>query len=141
SVDIKIFGRGGHGAWPHQTVDPVVIAAQMILAFQTIVSRKIDPLRNAVITVGSIHGGSKHNVIPDEVSLQLTVRSYEDGVRKKLLDEIRHIAKTTAESHHAPREPEIRMEENYFPAGYHDPALTERLQGVFARLLGPDNSR
>ena len=141
SIDIKIFGRGGHGAWPHQTVDPVVIAAQMILAFQTIVSRKIDPLRNAVITVGSIHGGSKHNIIPDEVSLQLTVRSYEDEVRQRLLDEIRHIAKTTAESHRAPREPEIRMEENYFPAVYHDPALTNRLLGVFARLLGPEHAR
>jgi hippurate hydrolase len=141
SLDIKIFGRGGHGAWPHETIDPIVIAAEMILAFQTIVSRKIDPLSNAVVTVGSIHGGAKHNVIPDEVSLQLTVRSYEDGVRDKLLSEIRHIALKTAESHHAPRLPEIRMEENYFPAVYHDPALTERLRKVFERQLGAANVR
>jgi hippurate hydrolase len=138
SVDIRIFGRGGHGAWPHQTIDPVVIAAEMILAFQTIVSRKVNPLQNAVVTVGSIHGGSKHNIIPDEVALQLTVRSYDDAVRDLLLSEIRHIAAKTAESHRAPRAPEVRMEPNWFPAVYHDPALTERLRGVFARLLGPE---
>ena len=141
SVDIRIFGRGGHGAWPHQTIDPIVIAAEMILAFQTIVSRKTNPLSNAVVTVGSIHGGSKHNIIPDEVTLQLTVRSYDDAVRETLLSEIRHIAQKTAESHHAPRAPEIRMEENWFPAVYHDPALTERLRAVFARQLGAANVR
>jgi hippurate hydrolase len=139
SIDIKIFGRGGHGAWPHQTIDPIVIAAEMVLAFQTIVSRKVNPLSNAVITVGSIHGGSKHNIVPDEVTLQLTVRSYEDPVRELLLSEIRHIALKTAESHRSPKAPEIRMEENYFPAVWHDPALTERLRGVFGRQLGAEN--
>ena len=117
------------------------VAAEMILAFQTIVSRKTNPLSNAVITVGSIHGGAKHNVIPDEVALQLTVRSYDDAVRETLLAEIRHIAQKTAESHHAPRAPEIRMEPNYFPAVYHDPALTERLRKVFERQLGAANVR
>jgi len=141
SIDIRIFGRGGHGAWPHETVDPVVIAAEMVLAFQTIVSRKMDPLTNAVITVGSIHGGSKHNIIPNEVALQLTVRSYDDKVRDKLLSEIRHIAQKIAETNHAPKAPEIKMEENYFPAGYHDPALTERLRAVFSRLLGADKTK
>jgi len=139
SVDIKIFGRGGHGAWPHQTIDPVVIAAQMVLAFQTIVARKTNPLSPAVVTVGSIHGGSKHNIVPDEVTLQLTVRSYDDQVRENLLTEIRHIAEKTAEAHHAPKAPEIRMEPNYFPAVWHDPELTERLRGVFVRLLGQEN--
>jgi hippurate hydrolase len=141
SLDITIFGRGGHGAWPHQTIDPIVIAAEMIMAFQTIVSRKIDPTDNAVITVGSIHGGAKHNVIPGEVKLQLTVRSYRDATREKLLAEIRHIAQKTAESHRAPRAPEIRMEENYFPAVYHDPALAERMRTVFEKLLGAGNVR
>ncbi len=139
SVDIRIFGRGGHGAWPHQTVDPIVIAAQMVLAFQTIVARKTNPLSPAVVTVGSIHGGSKHNIIPDEVTLQLTVRSYDDAAREKLLAEIRHIAATTAEAHHSPRPPEVKIEENYFPAVWHDPDLTERLRGVFVRLLGAEN--
>jgi hippurate hydrolase len=139
SLDITIFGRGGHGAWPHQTIDPIVIAAEMIMAFQTIVSRKIDPTDNAVITVGSIHGGARHNVVPDEVKLQLTVRSYRDATREKLLTEIRHIAQKTAESHRAPRAPEIRIEENYFPAVYHDPAFAGRMRTVFERLLGTGN--
>jgi hippurate hydrolase len=140
SIDIRIFGRGGHGAWPHETIDPVVMAAEMVLAFQTIVSRKTDPLANAVVTVGSIHGGSKHNIIPNEVALQLTVRSYDDKVRDKLLSEIRHIALKIAEANHAPKPPEIKMEENYFPAVYHDPALTERLRTVFARMIGTEKT-
>ncbi|HVE38806.1 MAG TPA: amidohydrolase [Planctomycetota bacterium] len=142
SVDITIFGRGGHGAWPHNTIDPVVIAAETVMALQTIVSRKINPAETrAVVTVGSIHGGSKHNIIPDEVKLQLTVRSYEDSTREKLLAEIRHIAEKTAELHHAPRPPEVRVQDNGFPAVYHDPALTERMRSVFSRLLGPDRVR
>ena len=139
SVDVTIFGRGGHGAWPHNTVDPVVIAAETVLALQTIVSRKMNPAETrAVVTVGSIHGGSKHNIIPDEVKLQLTVRSYEDDTREKLLAEIRHIAEKIAEVHHAPRAPEVKVMENGFPAVLHDPALTERMRKVFARLLGED---
>jgi hippurate hydrolase len=139
SVDITIFGRGGHGAWPHNTVDPIVIAAETVLALQTIVSRKVNPAETrAVVSVGSIHGGSKHNIIPDEVKLQLTVRSYEDATRERLLDEIRHIAQKTAELHHAPRAPEVKVQENGFPAVYHDPALTERMRKVFARLLNEE---
>jgi amidohydrolase len=136
SVDVTIFGRGGHGAWPHNTIDPVVIAAETVLALQTIVSRKVNPAETrAVVTVGSIHGGSKHNIIPDEVKLQLTVRSYEDSTRERLLDEIRHIVQKTAEVHRAPRAPEVRVHDDGFPAVYHDPALTERMRKVFSRLL------
>ena len=85
-VDITVFGKGGHGAYPHTTIDPVVLASRMILDFQTIVSRQISPLEPAVLTVGSIHGGTKGNVIPDEVKLELTLRSYSDEVRNKLID-------------------------------------------------------
>ncbi|HEX2551990.1 MAG TPA: amidohydrolase, partial [Nocardioidaceae bacterium] len=142
SVDVTIFGRGGHGAWPHNTIDPVVIAAETVLALQTIVSRKVNPAENrAVVTVGSIHGGSKHNIIPDEVKLQLTVRSYEDSTREKLLAEIRHVVEKVAEVHHAPKAPEVKVQENGFPAVYHDPVLTERMRNVFARLVGPDRVR
>lgn len=81
SVDITIHGRGGHGARPHSTIDPIVTAAHLVTALQTIVSRRVNPIHPAVVTVGSIHGGAKHNVIPDEVHLQLTVRSYSDEVR------------------------------------------------------------
>lgn len=139
SVDITIFGRGGHGAWPHNTVDPIVTASELVLAFQTIVSRKVAPGTRAVVTVGSFHGGTKHNVIGDEVKLQLTVRSYEDETRAKLLDEIKHLTLKVAEAHRAPKPPEVRIEENYTPAGYHDPSLTKRLRDVFERLLGDEN--
>jgi hippurate hydrolase len=137
SIDLILHGRGGHGAWPHKTVDPIVIGAEVVLALQTIVSRKLAPGTRAVITVGSFHSGTKHNIIPDDAKLQLTVRSYEDSVREKLLGEIRHIAESVAEAHHAPAKPEI-IPVDSCPAGYHDPALTDRMKGVFERLVGKD---
>jgi hippurate hydrolase len=138
SIDLKIFGRGGHGAWPHLTVDPIVIGAEIVMSLQTIVARKIAPGTKAVVTVGSFHAGAKHNVISNEAVLQLTVRSYEDDVREKLLAEIKHLATSISEAHHAPKAPEITYGETPTPANYHDPALTGRMQGVFERLLGKD---
>src|SRR5262249_34141718 len=88
TVSITIFGKGGHGAAPHLTVDPIVIAARTILSLQTIVARENNPLDPAVVTVGSIRGGTKSNIIPEEVNLQLTVRSYKEEVRKHLLSAI-----------------------------------------------------
>ncbi|MGZ3546278.1 MAG: amidohydrolase, partial [Gemmatimonadaceae bacterium] len=105
AVTIRVFGRGGHGARPEATVDPVVIAARLVLALQTIVSRETSPFDPAVITVGSIHGGTKNNIIPDEVVLQLTVRSFTDPVRQHLLSAIDRIAKAEAAAAGAPREP------------------------------------
>ena len=105
SVDITVFGRGGHGARPHKTVDPVVVSAYLITQLQTLVSRRIAPSDLVVVTVGSIHGGSKHNVIPDEVHLQLTVRSYSDEVRAILLSGIRDMARTLARVSNAHRNP------------------------------------
>ncbi len=141
SVDVTVFGRGGHGAYPHQTVDPVVIASEIVLGLQTIVSRKLAPGTKAVVTVGSFQAGTKHNIIPDEAKLLLTVRSYEDEVREKLLAEIRHLALKVAEAHHAPRPPEVRENDEFTPAVYHDPGLAERMRGVFAGLLGEENVR
>jgi amidohydrolase len=138
SVDLTIFGRGGHGAKPETTVDPIVIAARTILALQTLVSREKDPLEPAVLTVGSIHGGNKHNIIPDDVHLQMTVRSYTPEVRKQLLDGIARIAKYEAAAANAPREPEVRTSEGS-NATYNDPALTKRLATMLARQLGADN--
>src|SRR5204862_6509443 len=85
AIDVIVHGVGGHGAYPHKTKDPVVLAAQIVLALQTIVSREVQPGEAAVVTVGSIHGGFKHNIIPDEVRLQITVRSYTDEVRQQTL--------------------------------------------------------
>jgi len=138
SVDITIFGRGGHGARPHKTVDPVVLAARTVLALQTLVSREKDPLEPAVITVGSIHGGTKHNVIPDEVKLQITVRTYDRIVRKQLLEGIARIVKGEAASASAPRGPEIKVSESQ-DATYNDPMLARRLEAALAQRLGKAN--
>ena len=142
SVDITIRGVGGHGAYPHKTRDPVVIAAQVILALQTIVSREVRPIDAAVVTVGSIHGGSKHNIIPDEVKLQLTVRSYSDETRKQILDAIRRITLGVARAAGVPadREPSVKfLPMEYTPALYNNPQLVERILGVWKPLLGDDN--
>lgn len=138
SVDVTIYGKGGHGAYPHTTVDPIVIAARTVVALQTIVGRENNPLDPAVVTVGSIHGGTKHNIIPDEVKLQLTVRSYKDDVRKRLLASIERIAKAEAAAAGAPKPPEVKMIEGT-PATYNDPAVTKRVADAITRGLGAGN--
>lgn len=141
SVDITVRGLGGHGAHPDKTKDPVVLAAQIVLALQTIVSRERDPLEPAVVTVGSIHGGTKHNIIPDEVKLQLTVRSYTDEVRTQTLAAIQRIARGQAIAAGIPddRLPVVNVETEFTPATYNDPKLTERLVGVFNGWFGTTN--
>lgn len=137
SVDIVMRGKGGHGAYPHTTIDPIVMAAQLVLDLQTLVSRENSPLEPAVVTVGSIRGGSKHNIIADECRLQLTVRSYTDKVRQKLLDGIRRKAKAVAIGAGAP-EPVIEFSDAT-PATFNDERLVERLLPVFRKTLGDDN--
>lgn len=141
TVDITVYGKGGHGARPEQTIDPIVIASEIVLSLQTIVSRKIKPGTPAVVTVGSIHAGTKHNIISAEAKLQITVRSYEEAVRERLLAEIRRIAEQIAAAHAAPKAPEMKTDPEYCPAQYHDPALAERMAGVFRRILGADKVR
>jgi len=138
SVDVTIFGRGGHGAKPDTTVDPVVIAARTVLAFQTLVSREKDPLEPAVLTVGSIHGGTKYNIIPDEVKLQITLRTFNPEVRKLLLSGIERTAKAEAAAARAPKEPLVKVSESQ-DSTYNDPALTKRLAAVLAKQLGAEN--
>jgi hippurate hydrolase len=137
-VDITLSGVGGHGAWPHTTKDPVVLAAQAILAYQTIVSRETEPGQAAVVTVGSIHGGTKHNIIPDNVALQLTLRSFTDEVRSNTLASIRRITENLALAAGVPtnRLPVIRVRDEFTPALYNDPSLVERLHRVFTERLG-----
>lgn len=142
SVDIVIRGVGGHGAYPHTTRDPVVIAAQVILALQTIVSREIRPIDAAVVTVGSIHGGSKHNVIPGEVKLQLTVRSYSDETRKQILESIHRITRGVASAAGVPADlgPIIKFSSvEYTPALYNDPKLVEMILPRWISLFGEEN--
>jgi amidohydrolase len=126
---VTIFGRGGHGAMPQSTVDPIVLAARIILAWQTIISREDDPLNPAVITVGSIHGGTKNNIIPDQVTLQLSVRTFDPQVRKHVLEAIARIARGEAAAAGAPREPLVEPTPGMatVEAVYNDPELTKRL--------------
>jgi hippurate hydrolase len=137
SLDVTIRGRGGHGSTPHAAIDPITIAAKYILDLQTIISREKSATEPGVITVGSIHGGTKHNIIPDEVKLQITVRSYSDDTRKLLLDGIENKALAAAASARAPR-PTVTVVDGT-PATYNDPDLTERLAAVARDTLGPDN--
>ena len=141
SVDITVRGIGGHGAHPDRTKDPIVLASQIVLALQTIVSRELKPGVPGVVTVGSIHGGTKHNIISDEVKLQLTVRSYADGVRTQLLDAIKRIARGQALAAGLPEEllPIVNVNDDYTPATYNDPKLTERLVDVFKNCFGETN--
>ncbi|MFQ5778118.1 MAG: M20 family metallopeptidase, partial [Terriglobia bacterium] len=142
SVDITLRGAGGHGAYPHTTKDPIVLAAQVVLALQTIVSREVNPLDSAVVTVGSIHGGTKHNIIPDEVHLQLTVRSYRPAVREKVLAAIERVTQGIAAAAGIPagRAPIVESSrEEFTPSTYNDPALTRRVVSVLKPVLGPSN--
>jgi len=141
TVSITIFGKGGHGAYPHLAVDPIVIAARTILSLQTIVARENNPLDPAVVSVGSIRGGTKSNIIPEEVNLQLTVRSYKEEVRKHLLSAIERMAKAEAASANAPKEPSIVVVPGESTSAvYNDPALTKRVVNVLSRELGESNA-
>jgi amidohydrolase len=142
SVEITIRGLGGHGSKPEATKDPIVVAAQVIVALQTIVSRENSPLDPAVVTVGSIHGGAKSNIIPDEVKMLLTVRSYKEEVRKRILASIERITKNIAAAAGIPddRAPIVKASETETtPALYNDPALTERVAKTLQKTLGADN--
>lgn len=141
SVDILVRGIGGHGAYPHKTIDPIVLSAQIITNLQTIVSREISPIEPAVITVGSIHGGTKHNVIPNEVKLQLTLRSYTDEVRNKTINSIKRISRALAEAAGVPKElyPIVSLKDEYTPAVFNNPALVDKLQASFEKSIGIEN--
>lgn len=140
SVDIKVPGIGAHGASPHAGRDPVYIASQIVTALQSIVSREVQPLQPAVITVGSFHSGSKHNIISDLAELQLTVRANDEKVRAQLLESIKRIAVNTGKAHGLPDDMpvEVVVSEGT-PVTYNDVALAKRLNGVMKRDLGEDS--
>jgi hippurate hydrolase len=140
-VEITVRGVGGHGSRPDRTRDPIVLASQLVLALQTIVSREISPLDSAVVTVGSIHGGTRANIIGDDVRLQVTVRAYKTDVRDRVLASIERIARGLAIAANVPadRMPIVDIDPNEAtPATYNTPELTERLAGVFRQALGND---
>ena len=139
SIDITVPGIGGHAAHPDQTRDPVVIAAQVILAFQAIVSRELPPLEFGIITVASVHGGLKHNAIPDEVLLQANIRYFKKPVRDLLLNAIRRVTEGVVKSAGLPAShtPRISLLPESVPPMTNDPALTTRVTVALARVLGP----
>ena len=142
SVDVTVRGVGGHGGYPHKTKDPIVLAAEIINAWQTIVSRENNPLDPIVITVGSIHGGTKHNIIPDEVKMQITVRTYKSKVRERVLADIDRIAKGCAAAAGIPAElaPIVSVPKDLVAlAAYNNPELTKRLVAVWKKSLGDEN--
>jgi amidohydrolase len=140
-VDITVRGIGGHGAYPDATKDPIVLASRIVVALQTIVSRETRPVEPAVVTVGSIHGGTKHNIIPDEVKLQLTLRSYSDAVRKHTLEAVKRICRGEAIAAGIPDDkmPIITVADEGTPALRNDAALTRRLHQTFVDWLGSEN--
>ena len=141
SVDINIFGYGAHGASPHMSVDPVVLASMIVMDLQTIVSRNLKPIDDAVITVGSMHGGTKHNIIPDEVKLQLTIRTYTEEVRSLVRRRIKEICDGVAMAAGMPEDlyPKVTYLDQYTPANYNHPQLVDRLLESSAKALGATN--
>jgi len=140
AVDITFYGKGGHGAAPQRTIDPIVIAARTVVTLQTIVSREVNPFEPAVITVGTFHAGTKRNIIPDEARLELTVRSYNPQVQKHLLEAIERIAKAEAAAARAPREPAVVVDrQGASEVVVNDPALAARLTSALRRSLGDSN--
>lgn len=143
SVDILVRGVGGHGSRPHTTKDPVVLASEIVLALQTIVSRELEPGTPAVVTVGTIHGGTKRNIISDEVKLELTLRSYDDAVAAHLIASIKRIAENLARAAGVPadRLPIVTSAETNTPVCSNDPALTQRLAAAWTTWMGEANVR
>jgi len=141
SIDIKVLGVGAHGAAPHMSIDPVVIASMMVMELQTIVSRNLKPIDAAVVTVGAIKGGIKHNIIPDEVTLKLTVRTYTQEVRQMIHRRIREIARGVAIAAGLPDDkmPEVVVPDAYTPANYNTPELVDRMWSSAAKAIGATN--
>ncbi|MHB8354041.1 MAG: amidohydrolase, partial [Burkholderiales bacterium] len=138
TITITIFGQGGHGAAPHDTIDPIVIAARVVMALQTVVSRENNPMDPVVITVGSIHGGTQANIIPDQVKLQLTVRTFSEAVRNRTHAAIAREVRGEALAANAPKEPLIEVHRGV-DAVYNDPELTARMANTLRIAMGPQN--
>jgi hippurate hydrolase len=142
SVDILVKGVGGHGAYPHTTKDPIVLASAIVTKLQTLVSRENDPLDPVVVTVGSFHSGTKHNIISDEARLELTVRSYSDETRERLLSGIRRIAQGEAIASGIPQGlmPEVSVKEPYTRATYNSPEFTEEAIAHLQQKMGKERA-
>jgi hippurate hydrolase len=138
SINITIYGEGGHGAYPHLTKDPVVMAAKLILDIQTITSRELNAIDPAVVTVGTIHGGTKRNIVPNEVKLELTIRSYTEATRVAIIEKLRQKSKAVAISAGLSEDkyPKVEVTPESSPALYNNPELTQRISNAFKQVIG-----
>ena len=138
SLEIKLFGRGSHGSQPHTSIDPVVMAAATVLRLQTIVSREIAPAEPAVLTIGSLQAGTKENIIPDDATIKLNVRTYSEDTRAAILESIRRICRAESEASGAEKPPTFTAI-NRYPLTENDPATTDRVAAALRAALGGDN--
>ncbi len=141
TVDIEVYGIGAHGASPHMSIDPVVIASMIVMDLQTIVSRSIKPIEDAVVTVGAIKGGTKHNIIGDKVTLSLTVRTYKEDVRQLVHKRIREISKgiAIAAGLSEDKYPKVTIPDDFTPANYNQPAMVDKIKSAAGKTIGEDN--
>jgi amidohydrolase len=137
SLEVRLFGRGAHGSMPESSVDPVVMAAATVLRLQTIVSREVAATQAAVVTIGALQAGTKDNVIPDDALLKINVRSFDEGVRRRILDAITRIVTAEAQASGAPKPPQITTTEHY-PLTTNDPAATRRVAAALRDRFGDD---
>jgi amidohydrolase len=137
SLDVTIFGRGGHGSRPETTIDPVVVGAFVVTRLQTIVAREIDPMQAAVVTVGEFHAGTKSNVIPDEARLAINIRSYDDRVQRHVVTAIERIVRAEADAARCPRPPEITRSYGG-PVTSNDDAVVRRVRAAHLAWFGPE---
>jgi len=140
SLQIRLFGRGAHGSMPQASIDPVIMAAATVLRLQTIVSREVAAAEAAVVTVGALQAGTKENVIPDEAIIKLNVRTFDAGVRTRVLAAIERIVNAEAEASGAPRKPEITSLDHY-PLNMNDPDASKRVAEAFRKHFGTDRVR
>lgn len=142
NISIKVKGQGGHGAAPEKTIDPIIMASKIVLGLQSITARELSPIETpAVLSVGSIHGGASGNIIPNEVDLEMTMRSYGDETRHMLIDKIKRITNGIAITSGVEEKdfPDVAVREQYTPSVYNDPELTQKVARVFQQLVGPEN--
>lgn len=138
SFDIRLYGRGAHGSMPQASIDPVVMAAATVLRLQSVVAREVGPNEAAVLTVGALQAGTKANVIPDEAVLKVNVRTYDDGVRTRVLEALRRIVEAEAEASGAPKKPEVTIVDHY-ELVRNDPVATDRVRRAFAAQFGAEH--
>jgi hippurate hydrolase len=135
SMRITVHGRGAHGSMPQAAVDPVVLAAMIVVRLQTVIAREVAPGETAVLTVGSLQAGTKSNVIPDRAVLQLNVRTFGDATRRTVLEAIERIVRAECQASGCPKEPEFELFDR-FPLTNNDPATTGRVAAAFADFFG-----